>query len=88
MLRPSLNDIVEKIDNRYFLIATVSKRAREIVEHKDPLISVGKNDKPVVVASEEIIDGKVGYRLLTDEEIKAKEIEHKKEQEKKLLEQE
>ena len=29
MLKPSLNDIVEKIDNRYYLIATVSKRARE-----------------------------------------------------------
>lgn len=88
MLRPSLNDIVEKIDNRYFLIATVSKRAREIVEHKEPLIKTGKNDKPVVVASEEIIDGKIGYRLLTAEEIKTKEIEHKREQEKKLLEQE
>lgn len=88
MLKPSLNDIVEKIDNRYFLIATVSKRAREIVEEDNPLVDLKEDEKPVVIASEEIIKGKVGYRLLTDEEIKAKELAHKIEQEKKLLEQE
>ncbi|MEG0250168.1 MAG: DNA-directed RNA polymerase subunit omega [Peptostreptococcus sp.] len=88
MLKPSLNDIVEKIENRYYLIATVSKRAREIVDGDAPLIEVDPTDKPVVVASEEIIAGKVGYRLLTDEEIKAKDIAHKLEQERKLLEQE
>lgn len=88
MLKPSLNDIVEKIDNRYYLIATVSKRAREIVNGSEPLINIKGNEKPVVVASEEIIDGKVGYRLLTEEEIKEKELAHKIEQERKLLEQE
>lgn len=88
MLRPSLNDIVEKIENRYFLIATVSKRARELVNGEKTLIQIQPKDKPVVIASEEIIAGKVGYRLLTDEEIKEKEIAHKIEQERKLLEQE
>lgn len=88
MLRPSLNDIVEKIENRYFLIATVSKRARELVNGEKTLIQTQPKDKPVVIASEEIIAGKVGYRLLTDEEIKEKEIAHKIEQERKLLEQE
>lgn len=87
MLRPSLNDIVEKIDNRYYLIATVSKRARELVDKEEPLIKADSKDKPVVVASEEIIAGKVGYRLLTDDEVEAKELAHKLAQEKKLLEQ-
>ena len=87
MLRPSLNDIVEKIDNRYYLIATVSKRSRELVNGEEPLIETQEGDKPVVTASEEIIAGKIGYRLLTDEEIKAKELAHKMEQERKLLEQ-
>ena len=40
MLKPSLNDIVEKIDNRYYLIATVSKRARELVNKENPLIDI------------------------------------------------
>lgn len=88
MLKPSLNDIVEKIENRYYLIATVSKRSREIVDGEAPLMEVDPTDKPVVVASEEIIAGKVGYRLLTDEEIKEKDMAHKLEQERKLLEQE
>lgn len=88
MLRPSLNDIVEKIDNRYYLIATVSKRARELVNDNNPMIDADSKDKPVVVASEEIIAGKVGYRLLTEDEIIEKEIAHKIEQERKLMEQE
>lgn len=88
MLRPSLNDIVEKIDNRYYLIATVSKRARELVNDNNPMIDADPKDKPVVVASEEIIAGKVGYRLLTEDEIIEKEIAHKIEQERKLMEQE
>ncbi|WAW14238.1 DNA-directed RNA polymerase subunit omega [Peptostreptococcus equinus] len=88
MLKPSLNDIVEKIDNRYYLIATVSKRARELVNNNEPLIEADPTDKPVVVASEEIIAGKVDYRLLTENEILEKEIAHKIEQERKLLEQE
>ena len=87
MLKPSLNDIVEKIDNRYYLIATVSKRARELVNKENPLIDIDTNNKPVVIASEEVIAGKVGYRLLTDDEIEAKELAHKLAQEKKLLEQ-
>ena len=81
MLKPSLNDIVEKIDNRYYLIATVSKRARELVNKEDALIDIDEKAKPVVIA------GKVGYRLLTDDEIEAKELAHKLAQEKKLLEQ-
>ena len=88
MLRPSLNDIVEKIDNRYYLIATVSKRARELVDKDEPLVKANAEDKPVVVASEEIIAGKVGYRLLTEDEISQKEKEYREEQERKLLEQE
>ncbi|WP_101772658.1 DNA-directed RNA polymerase subunit omega [Peptostreptococcus faecalis] len=88
MLKPSMNDIAEKIENRYYLIATVSKRAREIVDNSEPLVEVKENLKPVIIASEEIIQGKVGYRLLTDDEIKEQEIEHKLEQERKLLEQE
>lgn len=87
MLKPSLNDIVEKIDNRYYLIATVSKRARELVNKEDALIDIDEKAKPVVKASEEVIAGKVGYRLLTDDEIEAKELAHKLAQEKKLLEQ-
>ena len=81
MLKPSLNDIVEKIDNRYYLIA------RELVNKEDALIDIDEKAKPVVIASEEVIAGKVGYRLLTDDEIEAKELAHKLAQEKKLLEQ-
>ena len=32
MVKPSINDILEKINNRYYLVGTVAKRAREIVD--------------------------------------------------------
>ena len=32
MVKPSINDILEKINNRYYLVGTVAKRAREKVD--------------------------------------------------------
>ena len=32
MVKPSINDVLEKISNRYYLVGTVAKRAREIVD--------------------------------------------------------
>ena len=32
MLKPSINEVLAKIDNRYYLVGTVAKRAREIVD--------------------------------------------------------
>ena len=31
-MKPSINEVLAKIDNRYYLVGTVAKRAREIVD--------------------------------------------------------
>ena len=43
-------------------------------------------NKPVCLASEEVAEGKITYRLLTPEEIEQKEYEHHLEQEKQQKE--
>ena len=74
MVKPSINDILEKINNRYYLVGTVAKRAREIVDGSEIYVEnkQGEN-KPVCLASEEVAEGKITYRLLTPEEIEQKE---------------
>ena len=57
MVKPSINDILEKINNRYYLVGTVAKRAREIVDGSEIYVEnkQGEN-KPVCLASEEVAD--------------------------------
>lgn len=58
MLEPAMKDLLTHIDNRYMLVNIAAKRARDIAvnaEEKD--VSLG--DKPVTLALNDIIAGKV-----------------------------
>ena len=78
MVKPSINDILEKINNRYYLVGTVAKRAREIVDGSEIYVENKKGEnKPVCLATEEVAEGKITYRLLTPEEIEQKEFKKK-----------
>ena len=87
MIKPSINDVLEKISNRYYLVGTVAKRAREIVDGSEIYVEnkQGEN-KPVCIATQEVAEEKITYRLLTPEEIEQKELEHHLEQEKQQKE--
>ena len=87
MVKPSINDILEKINNRYYLVGTVAKRAREIVDGSESYVESKINKgKPVMLATEEISEGKITYRLLTEEEIEIAEALHAEEQSKLIEE--
>ena len=75
MLKPSINEVLDKIDNRYYLVGTVAKRAREIIDGAEVYVSTKNtdNNKPVTIATQEVADEKITYRLLTQEEIDKKE---------------
>ena len=76
MMKPSINEVLNKIDNRYYLVGTVAKRAREIVDGADLYIDNKERDnKSVTLATREVAQGKIGYRLLTQEEIERIEME-------------
>ena len=86
-MKPSINEVLAKIDNRYYLVGTVAKRAREIVDGSESYVDSKVNKgKPVMLATEEIAEGKLTYRLLTEEEIEIEEAKHLEEQSKLIEE--
>ncbi|AQS59048.1 DNA-directed RNA polymerase subunit omega [Desulforamulus ferrireducens] len=61
MNRPSLDELMTKVDSRYSLVVAAAKRARmlteEEIKNNQPL-----KVKPVTLALEEIANGSVTYR--------------------------
>lgn len=66
MARVTVEDCLEKLDNRFKLILVASKRAREIAMGSEPLVE-WENDKPTVVALREIAE-----ELITEEYLEEK----------------
>ena len=60
MYRPSINELSNIGDSRYTLVMLAAKRSREIVDGAEPLIETDSN-KPVSIAIEEIVEGKITY---------------------------
>ncbi len=60
MLNPSFIELAEKGDSRYTLVILTSKRARQIIEGAVPLVNTSSK-KPVSIALEEVIEGKITY---------------------------
>lgn len=58
MARVTIEDCLEKVDNRYTLAVAAMKRAKQLVEGAEPL-SDEKDNKLVVTALREIAEGKV-----------------------------
>ncbi|HJN94927.1 MAG TPA: DNA-directed RNA polymerase subunit omega [Gammaproteobacteria bacterium] len=66
MARITVEDCLDKVDNRFELVMVSSKRARQLqIEGKEPLVSVD-NDKPTVIALREIADGMVNAEILVE----------------------
>lgn len=81
MLKPSINEVLDRIDNRYYLVVTVAKRAREIIDGSTVYVAnKDKETKPVSLATQEVAEGEIHYRLLTQEEIDIEEAKQHAEQ--------
>ena len=81
MIKPSINEVLNKIDNRYYLVGTVAKRAREIIDGSAPYVENKQREtKPVCIATQEVAEGEITYRILTQSEIEQAELEEKQEQ--------
>lgn len=64
MARITVEDCLDKVDNRFQLVMISSKRARQIqTGGKDPLVPID-NDKPTVIALREIAAGLVDASIL------------------------
>lgn len=58
MVKPSVTELLKKVDNRYTLAVMSSKRARQIASG-DPAMTKVKEESPVTLAVNEIAEGKV-----------------------------
>jgi DNA-directed RNA polymerase subunit omega len=56
MARITVEDCLNRIDNRFEMVLTATKRARQVANGAEPLVEE-ENDKPTVIALREIADG-------------------------------
>lgn len=60
MARVTVEDCLEKIDNRFALVLLVSKRAKQILKGSEPTVP-NKGNKFVVTSLREVAGGKVKF---------------------------
>lgn len=69
MLNPSLKNLLIKGESKYTLVMVTSKRARQIIDGAKPLVETNSN-KPVTIAIEELLEGKLEYESPSIDSIK------------------
>lgn len=79
MLHPSYSDLMNAVNSevepgeqpvvnsRYSIVMATSKRARQLIDGEEPMVSGMDNEKPLSIAVEELYKGQV--KILPDEEI-------------------
>lgn len=60
MIKPSLDQLVEKVDSKYTLVILSARRGRDIQDGKHKQVD-SRSNKPVTVALEEIVANKLVY---------------------------
>ena len=63
MARITVNDCLEKVDNRFQLVMIASRRTRELILGAEPMVDP-EGDKPTVIALREIAEGLVDASIL------------------------
>lgn len=63
MARVTVEDCLEKVDNRFLLVMLASKRVKQLFKGAKPLIDNRAENKNVVVSLREIAAGKVSFEI-------------------------
>lgn len=63
MARVTVEDCLEKVNNRFLLVMLSAKRAKALFKGARPVISNRDENKNVVIALREIASGKVTYEI-------------------------
>ena len=56
IVKPTVNELLEHVENRYALVIAASRRAREIAKGDTPLTKT-EDKSPVTIAANEIVEG-------------------------------
>lgn len=62
MIKPPLEALLDRVENKYALVTVAAKRARQLKEGALPMVDVDSGN-PVTVALEEIAAGKIRFDL-------------------------
>jgi DNA-directed RNA polymerase subunit omega len=65
MARVTVEDCLDKVDNRFHLVLVATKRARQLAKGAQPFVE-WENDKPTVVALREIAEDYVTPAILDE----------------------
>mgnify|MGYP001168714900 CR=1 FL=1 len=65
MARVTVEDCLDKVDNRFLLVMLASKRVKQLYKGARPLIENKSSNKNVVLSLREIAAGRVGYEIQT-----------------------
>ncbi len=68
MARVTVEDCLENVENRFQLVLVASKRARQLVQGKEPSLP-WENDKPTVMALREIAAGHIDASVLDEDNL-------------------
>jgi DNA-directed RNA polymerase subunit omega len=68
MARITVEDCIEKVNNRFELVLLATKRARQVARGAAPLLP-DENDKPTVIALREIAEGLVTAEFMNSQEM-------------------
>jgi DNA-directed RNA polymerase subunit omega len=68
MARITVEDCIERVNNRFELVLLATKRARQIARGAAPLLDE-ENDKPTVIALREIAEGRVDQQFMQAQEM-------------------
>lgn len=68
MARITVEDCIEKVNNRFELVLLATKRARQVARGAAPLVP-DENDKPTVIALREIAEGLVTIEYMNSQEM-------------------
>lgn len=60
MIKPPLEELLDRVDNKYALVIIASKRARQLKDGALPMVDIDSAN-PVSIALEEIATGKVRF---------------------------
>lgn len=61
MLKPSMQDLMKRVNNRYLLVNLAAQRARDISEIGEES-EIPLEEKPIKIALDEICEDKIEYR--------------------------
>jgi DNA-directed RNA polymerase omega subunit len=59
-----LEDVLDRIGNKYLAVNVAAQRARALNERGISMLLMGNAPKPVTIALEELVEGKLGYKEL------------------------